>query len=83
MSFGIIEKASYWVNLCIRTEAKEDSSLMTRIGFYDTKQKKIISVYPLKVQDISGREYKKTSFRTGRIVFRCIFLYRWIQQKNS
>ena len=60
-NLGPIEKGKYFVDVMIRTEAKGDKDLTTRVGFYDRVAKKIVTVKPIAVKDISSASYKKVT----------------------
>ena len=61
---GPIEKAEYYVNLRIRTDAV-DPDLTNSVGFYDQFTKKVIYTKKLKIKDYSGKDYKL--FRLGPV----------------
>lgn len=61
---GPIEKAEYYVNLRIRTDAV-DPNLTNSVGFYDQFTKKVIYTKKLKIKDYSGKDYKL--FRLGPV----------------
>ena len=57
-NLGNIERALYYADVTIRTNAKGDDKLTTRVGFYDQVARKILRVKPIAVKDISGDTYK-------------------------